>query len=56
MQGALDYAQVVDAETFEPAMSLRGSCFAVLAAKVGGTRLIDNALIEQEGDTFKVTV
>lgn len=53
---ALDYAQIVDAETFEPVMSLRGTCFAVLAAKVGGTRLIDNALIEQDGDGFKVTV
>lgn len=53
---ALDYAQIVDAETFEPTMNLRPNCFAVLAAKVGGTRLIDNALIEQEGDGFKVTV
>lgn len=53
---ALDYAEIVDAETFEPAMSLRGDCFVVLAARVGSTRLIDNALIEQHGNGFKVTV
>lgn len=53
---ALDYAQIVDAETFEPVMTLRGDAFAVLAARVGNTRLIDNALIEQDGDAFNVTV
>jgi pantoate--beta-alanine ligase len=54
---ALDYAEIVDAETFEPIpMSLRGACYILIAAKVGGTRLIDNALIEQDGDGFEVTV
>jgi pantoate--beta-alanine ligase len=52
----LDYAEIVDAETFESVMNLRGSCYAVLAAKVGGTRLIDNALIEQSADRFIVTL
>jgi pantoate--beta-alanine ligase len=52
----LDYAEIVDAETFEPVMNLRGICYAVLAAKVGGTRLIDNALIEQSADRFLVTL
>ena len=53
----LDYAEIVDAETFEPIpMSLRGACYVLIAAKVGGTRLIDNALIEQDGDGFEVTV
>lgn len=53
---ALDYAELVDAETLEPVMSLRRTCYVLLAARVGGTRLIDNGLIEQEGDSFRVTL
>jgi pantoate--beta-alanine ligase len=53
---ALDYAEIVDAETLEPVVSLRGACYALIAAKVGGTRLIDNALIEQVGEGFRVSV
>ncbi|MFZ0883906.1 MAG: pantoate--beta-alanine ligase [Candidatus Acidiferrales bacterium] len=53
---ALDYAEIVDAETFEPVMSLRGSCYVLIAAKVGATRLIDNALIEQDGENFQVLI
>jgi pantoate--beta-alanine ligase len=52
----LDYAEIVDAETFEPMMSLRGNGYILLAAFAGGTRLIDNAFIEQEGDGFRVTI
>lgn len=52
----LDYAEIVDAGTFEPAMTLRRCCYALIAARVGGTRLIDNALIEPEGDSLRVTV
>ena len=53
---ALDYAEIVDAETLEPVLSLRGNCLILLAAKLGKTRLIDNALVEQQGDTFEVIV
>ena len=53
---ALDYAEIVDAETLEPVSSLRGNCLILLAAKLGKTRLIDNALVEQQGDTFQVFV
>jgi pantoate--beta-alanine ligase len=53
---ALDYAEIVDADTFEPAMALRKTCYALLAARVGSTRLIDNALIEPEGDSIRVAV
>lgn len=53
---ALDYAEIVDAETLEPVLSLRRTCYVLLAARVGGTRLIDNALIEQGGETFHVTL
>ena len=51
-----DYVEIVDADTFEPVVSLRKSCYALIAARVGATRLIDNALIEQDGDFFRVTV
>ena len=53
---ALDYAEIVDAETLEPVVNLRGECLILLAAKVGKTRLIDNALIEQDHGTFRVTL
>jgi pantoate--beta-alanine ligase len=53
---ALDYAEIVDAETLEPVVTLRRKCYVLLAAFVGSTRLIDNALIEQDGDSFRVTL
>jgi pantoate--beta-alanine ligase len=53
---SLDYAEIVDVETLEPVASLRGACYVLLAARVGGTRLIDNALIEPNGDSFVVSV
>jgi pantoate--beta-alanine ligase len=52
----LDYVEIVDVDTFEPVVSLRGNCYVVLAAFVGGTRLIDNALIEQQDGGFRVTL
>ena len=52
----LDYAEIADADTLEPAMTLRKPCYIVLAAHVGNTRLIDNALIEPVGDSFVVSV
>jgi pantoate--beta-alanine ligase len=52
----LDYAEIVDNETLEPAPVLRGTCYVLLAAKLGDTRLIDNALIEPDGENFKVSV
>jgi pantoate--beta-alanine ligase len=53
---ALDYAEIVDNETLEPVPILRGTCYVLLAAKAGDTRLIDNALIEPDGDSFRVTI
>jgi len=52
----LDYAEIVDADSFEPSMTLRRPCYLVIAARVGGTRLIDNALIESEGDVVSVSL
>lgn len=53
---ALEYAEIVDADTLEPAMTLRKPCFIVLAARLGNTRLIDNALVEPAGESFIVSV
>jgi pantoate--beta-alanine ligase len=52
----LDYAEIVDAETLEPVVSLRGECLLLIAAKLGKTRLIDNALIEENNGSFRVTL
>jgi pantoate--beta-alanine ligase len=50
-----DYVELVDAETLEPVTRLRGVCLAMLAARVGTTRLIDNMLIEEDGGGFRTT-
>lgn len=55
-KAALDYAEVVDADTFEPVVSLRKMSYLLIAARIGGIRLIDNALIEPAGESFNVTV
>jgi len=43
---ALDYAEIVGADTFEPVVRVAKPCYAVLAVFIGKTRLIDNLLIE----------
>jgi pantoate--beta-alanine ligase len=53
---ALDYAEIVDAESLESVTRLRRNCMALVAAFVGKTRLIDNALIGESGDSFNVTL
>jgi pantoate--beta-alanine ligase len=42
---ALDYAEVVDADSLQPVAQLRGPTLIALAVKFGATRLIDNVLI-----------
>jgi pantoate--beta-alanine ligase len=42
----VDYAEFVDALTFEPVVRISRSCFALLAVFIGKTRLIDNLWIE----------
>ena len=42
----IDYAEIVDARTFEPVAHITRSSYALLAAKFGETRLLDNLLIE----------
>jgi pantoate--beta-alanine ligase len=49
----VDYAEIVDAETFEPLVHVSRRSYAVLAVHVGKARLIDNLLIEPVGDECK---
>ena len=51
-----DYIEIVDAETLEGVTRLRGACLALLAVKVGTTRLLDNMLIEEREAEFVVTL
>jgi len=39
----MDYAEIVDCETLEPVHEVTDRAVAVLAVRVGSTRLIDNA-------------
>jgi len=51
-----DYVELVDAETLEQVTRLRGACLALLAARIGATRLIDNLLIEEREGVFLATL
>jgi pantoate--beta-alanine ligase len=42
----LDYAAIVDEETFEQVEQIERPARALLAARVGGTRLIDNVRLD----------
>jgi pantoate--beta-alanine ligase len=44
----VEYAEVVDAETFQPVETLRGRLVLPLAVRIGGTRLIDNIRLTAE--------
>jgi pantoate--beta-alanine ligase len=48
---ALDYAEIVDADAFEPVTRVARPCYALLAVFIGKTRLIDNLYIEPVGDS-----
>jgi pantoate--beta-alanine ligase len=45
-----DYVEVVDADSFETIVRVRGKCLIVLAVRIGATRLIDNLLIKSSAD------
>ena len=51
-----DYAELIDAETLEPVTRLRGVCLALLAVRIGATRLIDNLLVEERNGAFITTL
>ena len=42
----VDYAEIVDAETFDPVVRVSRPCYVLLAVFIGKTRLIDNLYIE----------
>ena len=50
----VDYAEIVDAESFEPVVRLGRRSYALLAVHIGKTRLIDNLLIEPAGDDLHI--
>ena len=50
----VDYAELVDAETFAHVAHVGRRCYAALAVHVGKARLIDNMLIEPVGDELRV--
>ena len=52
----VDYAEIVDAETFEPAIHVSRRSYALLAVHLGRARLIDNMLIEPEGNELRVEI
>lgn len=52
-RATVDYAEIVDAETFEPLVQVARDCYALLAVRIGSTRLIDNMLI-RTGDEVSV--
>lgn len=53
-QARVDYAEIVDAESFEPVLQVSGASYALLAVFIGKTRLIDNMLIEADGNGVTV--
>ena len=42
----IDYALLADSETLEPIATVSGPVVAIVAARVGPTRLIDNMLMD----------
>ena len=42
----VDYAEIVDAQTFEPLTHVNRKAYVLIAAKVGETRLLDNMLVD----------
>ena len=42
----VDYAEIVDAQSFEPVIRVARPSYALLAVRIGTTRLIDNMLID----------
>jgi len=53
---AVDYAEIVDADTFEPVTRIARRCYALLAVFLGKTRLIDNLYIEPAGDSGEFAI
>jgi pantoate--beta-alanine ligase len=52
---AVDYAEIVEADAFEPVTRIARPCYVVLAVFIGKTRLIDNLYLEPVGDSGELT-
>ena len=52
----VNYAEIVDADSFEPVVRVTGRSYALLAVYIGKTRLIDNMLIEPAGEELVATI
>jgi pantoate--beta-alanine ligase len=52
----VNYAEIVDADSFEPVVRVTGRSYALLAVYIGKTRLIDNMLIEPAGEEVAATI
>jgi pantoate--beta-alanine ligase len=52
----VDYAEIVDAVTFEPVVRVTRRCYVALAVYLGKTRLIDNMLIEPVGEELRMEI
>jgi pantoate--beta-alanine ligase len=53
----VDYAEIVDAESFEPIVRVSKACYVLLAVYIGKTRLIDNLYVEPKisgSDEFEI--
>ena len=46
----IDYAEIVDAQTFEPLTHINRKAYILIAAKFGETRLLDNMLVDFSAD------
>jgi pantoate--beta-alanine ligase len=49
----LEYAEIRDAHELTPIALLDGSVLIALAARVGATRVIDNALVDIDGSRVR---
>jgi pantoate--beta-alanine ligase len=52
----VDYAEIVDAESFEPVVRISKACYVLLAVFIGKTRLIDNLYVEPKSPGSDVLV
>jgi len=55
-RASVNYAEIADAESFEPVVRVTRRSYALLAVHIGRTRLIDNMLIEPAGDELVATL
>ena len=51
-----DYVEIVDADSLEAVTRIWKECLALLAVRIGTTRLIDNMLIEFDGNVIRCSL